>query len=183
MKSKGIPLSLGKQCQKALMRGSKHCRTTRLPFENAKDCLLSLKKSLQNLHKKSLFPYNPQKVFLMVAQNSFGGCGSPELKCRRRWRRKRGTLSLFTRLQSFLRLGGHKVTDLDFTFFAYCSKWPDKSPHSWILYGVDGVHGVSPSDDKMILVGLSIVISHLLLWSGSLPQRSAVVCHCSYAGF
>lgn len=28
---------------------------------------------------------------------------------------------------------------------------------------VDGVHGVSPSDDKMILVGLSIVISHLLL--------------------
>ncbi|XP_028117121.1 uncharacterized protein LOC114314826 isoform X2 [Camellia sinensis] len=60
MKSKGIPLSLGKQCQKALMRGSKHCRTTRLPFENAKDCLLSLKKSLQNLHKKSLFPYNPQ---------------------------------------------------------------------------------------------------------------------------
>ncbi|KAI8030230.1 hypothetical protein LOK49_LG01G03378 [Camellia lanceoleosa] len=56
-------------------------------------------------------------------------------------------------------------------------------PHSWILYGVDGVHGVSPSDDKMILVGLSIVISHLLLWSGSLPQRSAVVCHCSYAGF
>ncbi|CAL5367105.1 unnamed protein product [Camellia sinensis] len=182
MKSKGIRLSLGKQCQKDLMRGSKHCRTTRLPFGNAKDCLLSLKKSLQNLHKKSLFPYNPQ-VFLMVAQNSFGGCGSPELKCRRRWRRKRGTLSLFTRLQSFLRLGGQKVTDLDFTFFAYRSKWLDKSPHSWILYGVDGVHGVSPSDDKMILVGLSIVISHLLLWSGSLPQRSAVVCHCSYAGF
>ncbi|CAL5324717.1 unnamed protein product [Camellia sinensis] len=191
MKSKGIRLSLGKQCQKDLMRGSKHCRTTRLPFGNAKDCLLSLKKSLQNLHKKSLFPYNPQvllqcaypaKVFLMVAQNSFGGCGSPELKWRR-WRRKRGTLSLFTRLQSFLRLGGQKVTDLDFTFFAYRSKWLDKSPHSWILYGVDGVHGVSPSDDKMILVGLSIVISHLLLWSGSLPQRSAVVCHCSYAGF
>ncbi|CAL5324721.1 unnamed protein product [Camellia sinensis] len=188
MKSKGIPLSLGKQCQKDLMHGSKHCRTTRLPFENAKDCLLSLKKSLQNLHKKSLFPYNPQvllqrKVFLMVAQNSFGGCGSPELKCRRRRRRKRGTLSLFTRLQSFLRLAGHKVTELDLTFFAYRSKWPDKSPHSWILYGVDGVHGVSPSDDKMILVGLNIVISHLLLWSGSLPQRSAVVCHCSYAGF
>ncbi|CAL5369559.1 unnamed protein product [Camellia sinensis] len=191
MKSKGIRLSVGKQCQKDLIRGSKHCRTTRLPFENAKDCLLSLKKSLQNLHKKSLFPYNPQvllqraypAVFLMVAQNSFGGCGSPELKCRRRWRRKRGTLSLFTRLQSFLRLGGHKVTDLDFTFFAYRSKWPDKSPHSWILYGVDGVQGVSPSDDKMILVGLSVVISHLLLWSGSLPQRSAVVCHCSYAGF
>ncbi|KAI8030231.1 hypothetical protein LOK49_LG01G03379 [Camellia lanceoleosa] len=60
MKSKGIPLSLGKQCQKDLRHGSKHCRTTRLPFENAKDCLLSLKKSLQNLHKKSLFPYNPQ---------------------------------------------------------------------------------------------------------------------------
>ncbi|XP_028117135.1 uncharacterized protein LOC114314830 isoform X6 [Camellia sinensis] len=166
MKSKGIPLSLGKQCQKDLMHGSKHCRTTRLPFENAKDCLLSLKKSLQNLHKKSLFPYNPQ-VLLQ----------------RRRWRRKRGTLSLFTRLQSFLRLAGHKVTELDLTFFAYRTKWPDKSPHSWILYGVDGVHGVSPSDDKMILVGLNIVISHLLLWSGSLPQRSAVVCHCSYAGF
>ncbi|KAG5528736.1 hypothetical protein RHGRI_029407 [Rhododendron griersonianum] len=62
VKSKGI-LSPGKQRLKDLMNGSKHYRTKKLPFENAKDCLLSLKKSLQSLHKKHLFPYNP-KVLL-----------------------------------------------------------------------------------------------------------------------
>ncbi|XP_042508358.1 uncharacterized protein LOC122084296 isoform X3 [Macadamia integrifolia] len=29
------------------------------PFKNAKDCLLSLKGSMKNLHQKNLFPYNP----------------------------------------------------------------------------------------------------------------------------
>ena len=67
MKSKGIPLSLGKQCQKDLMHGSKHCRTTRLPFESAKDCLLSRIKSLQNLHNNSLCPFNPQVLLQRCA--------------------------------------------------------------------------------------------------------------------
>ncbi|PSR88005.1 Threonine protease PRSS50 precursor [Actinidia chinensis var. chinensis] len=57
MKSKGIPVSLGKQYQKDFMWAN------RIPFENAKDCLLSLKKSVQSLHQKKLFPYNP-KVLL-----------------------------------------------------------------------------------------------------------------------
>ncbi|CBI33272.3 unnamed protein product, partial [Vitis vinifera] len=30
------------------------------PFKEAKECLLSLKNSVENLHQKSLFPYNPQ---------------------------------------------------------------------------------------------------------------------------
>lgn len=59
VKSKGI-LSPGKQRLKDLKNGSKHYRTKKLPFENAKDCLLSLKKSLQSLHKKHMFPYNPK---------------------------------------------------------------------------------------------------------------------------
>lgn len=36
------------------------CTTERLPFERATNCLLELKTSIENLHHKNLFPYNPQ---------------------------------------------------------------------------------------------------------------------------
>ncbi|XP_019185374.1 PREDICTED: uncharacterized protein LOC109180318 [Ipomoea nil] len=39
------------------------CRTERLPFQHATNCLLELKTSIENLHYKNLFPYNP-KVLL-----------------------------------------------------------------------------------------------------------------------
>nr|GMC59554.1 uncharacterized protein LOC109180318 [Ipomoea batatas] len=39
------------------------CRTERLPFQHATNCLLELKTSIENLHHKNLFPYNP-KVLL-----------------------------------------------------------------------------------------------------------------------
>lgn len=31
-------------------------------FENAKGCLISLKESVENLHQKNLFPYNPSAL-------------------------------------------------------------------------------------------------------------------------
>lgn len=43
--------------------GCKQRLTTRWPYEEAKECLLSLKISVDSLHKKQLFPYNP-KVLL-----------------------------------------------------------------------------------------------------------------------
>nr|GMC67439.1 uncharacterized protein LOC109180318 [Ipomoea batatas] len=39
------------------------CRAERLPFQHATNCLLELKTSIENLHHKNLFPYNP-KVLL-----------------------------------------------------------------------------------------------------------------------
>lgn len=30
------------------------------PYKDAKECLLSLKDSVENLHRKKLFPYNPE---------------------------------------------------------------------------------------------------------------------------
>ncbi|XP_021300896.1 uncharacterized protein LOC110429272 [Herrania umbratica] len=35
-------------------------RTGEQPYQQAKDCLLSLKNSMENLHLKNLFPYNPE---------------------------------------------------------------------------------------------------------------------------
>ncbi|KAF5736106.1 hypothetical protein HS088_TW14G00240 [Tripterygium wilfordii] len=40
--------------------GCKHYKTSGQPFKEGKDCLLSLKKSVENLHGKNLFPYNPE---------------------------------------------------------------------------------------------------------------------------
>lgn len=54
-----IPLSLPKRCMREDVYASRQHRTTRLPFEDATDCLLSLKSSLLSLHRKKLFPYNP----------------------------------------------------------------------------------------------------------------------------
>ncbi|KAK2981028.1 hypothetical protein RJ640_012187 [Escallonia rubra] len=47
--------------------GSKHLRTNKLPFEDAVKCLLSLKKSVENLHQKNLFPYNPDVLLRRIA--------------------------------------------------------------------------------------------------------------------
>ncbi|KAK8717517.1 hypothetical protein V6N13_044783 [Hibiscus sabdariffa] len=49
------PLSLEKK-----FKGYVEYRHTEQMYELAKDCLLSLKKSVENLHRKNLFPYNPE---------------------------------------------------------------------------------------------------------------------------
>ncbi|KAL8117564.1 uncharacterized protein LOC141662018 isoform X2 [Apium graveolens] len=54
-----IPLSLPKRSMREDVYAIRQHRTTRLPFEDAMECLLSLKSSLLNLHRKKLFPYNP----------------------------------------------------------------------------------------------------------------------------
>ncbi|CAL1408777.1 unnamed protein product [Linum trigynum] len=40
----------------------------RLAFIEAKDCLLSLKVSIENLHRKNLFPYNPKALIQRLAK-------------------------------------------------------------------------------------------------------------------
>ncbi|XP_052878716.1 uncharacterized protein LOC108476553 isoform X1 [Gossypium arboreum] len=52
---KTIPLSLEKK-----FNGNLEYRHTKQMYELAKGCLLSLKKSVENLHLKNLFPYNPE---------------------------------------------------------------------------------------------------------------------------
>ncbi|XP_034689394.1 uncharacterized protein LOC117917281 isoform X1 [Vitis riparia] len=56
----GIPMSLEKECMRKHNYGHKECGSRGQPFKEAKECLLSLKNSVENLHQKSLFPYNPQ---------------------------------------------------------------------------------------------------------------------------
>lgn len=53
--SKTIPLYLEKK-----FVGGLEYRYGEQAYEQAKDCLLSLKKSVENLHLKDLFPYNPE---------------------------------------------------------------------------------------------------------------------------
>lgn len=53
------PLSQPKRCMTEDVYTSRQHTTTRLSFEDAMECLLSLKNSLLNLHRKKLFPYNP----------------------------------------------------------------------------------------------------------------------------
>ena len=59
VKNKGIITSQEKEYKRD--HGSQHYITK--PFEDAKECLLSLRNSVESLHKKNLFPYNP-KVLL-----------------------------------------------------------------------------------------------------------------------
>uniref|UniRef100_F6HRY6 Protein Lines C-terminal domain-containing protein n=1 Tax=Vitis vinifera TaxID=29760 RepID=F6HRY6_VITVI len=56
----GIPMSLEKECMRKHNYGHKERGSREQPFKEAKECLLSLKNSVENLHQKSLFPYNPQ---------------------------------------------------------------------------------------------------------------------------
>ncbi|XVF61898.1 hypothetical protein PTKIN_Ptkin08bG0171600 [Pterospermum kingtungense] len=53
--SKTIPSNLEKE-----FKGAPEYRYGEQAYEQAKDCLLSLKKSVESLHKKDLFPYNPE---------------------------------------------------------------------------------------------------------------------------
>lgn len=53
------PFSLPKRCMAEDVHTSRQHRTTTLPFEDAMECLFSLKRSLLNLHRKKSFPYNP----------------------------------------------------------------------------------------------------------------------------
>ncbi|KAJ7944381.1 Protein Lines [Quillaja saponaria] len=50
--------SVDKECKGELKYNFKCYRSQ--PFNEAKKCLLSLKKSVENLHQKNLFPYNPE---------------------------------------------------------------------------------------------------------------------------
>ncbi|KAJ4714969.1 Protein Lines [Melia azedarach] len=52
--------SFEKECENDLECGSKHYGARRSYYKDAKDCLLSLKISLENLHQKNLFLYNPE---------------------------------------------------------------------------------------------------------------------------
>lgn len=49
-----------KECHSGLEYGYKLCTTRRSRYKEAKDCLLSLKSSVENLHQKNLFLYNPE---------------------------------------------------------------------------------------------------------------------------
>ncbi|CAA0832766.1 Unknown protein [Striga hermonthica] len=57
-------LGLGHKRQKVLhsTHGTKDFTSNTLPFVAARDCLVSLKKSINNLNRKNLFPYNPQAL-------------------------------------------------------------------------------------------------------------------------
>ncbi|GMJ07962.1 hypothetical protein like AT3G50430 [Hibiscus trionum] len=57
------PLSL----EKTLKADVEYRDTTQM-YELAKDCLLSLKKSVENLHQKNLFPYNPKVLLKRLAR-------------------------------------------------------------------------------------------------------------------
>ncbi|XP_065874648.1 uncharacterized protein [Euphorbia lathyris] len=48
--------------EKDVERSWKHDESTRQMFKEAKNCLLSLKYSVENLHRKNLFPYNPEAL-------------------------------------------------------------------------------------------------------------------------
>ncbi|KAM4118014.1 hypothetical protein ACB094_02G168600 [Castanea mollissima] len=61
VKNNGIITSQEKEYKRDHRYGSQHYITE--PFEEAKECLLSLRNSVESLHKKNLFPYNP-KVLL-----------------------------------------------------------------------------------------------------------------------
>lgn len=54
-----VPLLLEMGCKLDDKYGHKHHRTDVKTFEEAKDCLISLKTSVERLYKKNLFPYNP----------------------------------------------------------------------------------------------------------------------------
>lgn len=58
VKNIGILTSLEKECDRDNELACKHYITQ--PFEGARECLLLLRNSVDSLHKKKLFPYNPE---------------------------------------------------------------------------------------------------------------------------
>lgn len=57
---KDISSSLEDKCKRDFGCNHKHYKTTSQLFKKAKNCLLSLKHSVESLHRKNLFPYNPE---------------------------------------------------------------------------------------------------------------------------
>ncbi|CAI9777479.1 unnamed protein product [Fraxinus pennsylvanica] len=66
VRNDGAPSSLEMECKKVQLSDSKHGRNYRLPFVGARDCLVSLKTSIESLCQKNLFPYNPQALLLRL---------------------------------------------------------------------------------------------------------------------
>ncbi|CAI9777478.1 unnamed protein product [Fraxinus pennsylvanica] len=66
VRNDGAPSSLEMECKKVQLSDSKHGRNHRLPFVSARDCLVSLKTSIESLCQKNLFPYNPQALLLRL---------------------------------------------------------------------------------------------------------------------
>ncbi|KAL2504866.1 hypothetical protein Adt_20487 [Abeliophyllum distichum] len=66
VKNDGSPSLLETECKKGQLSDSKHCRKHRLPFVAARDCLFSLRTSIESLCQKNLFPYNPQALLLRL---------------------------------------------------------------------------------------------------------------------
>lgn len=50
--------------------GEKRKVIVRSSFEDAKECLFCLKTSIEDLHEKSLFPYNPSALLRRYVQNA-----------------------------------------------------------------------------------------------------------------
>lgn len=71
VKNNGIITSQEKEYKRDHRYGSQHYITK--PFEEAKECLLSLRNSVESLHKKNLFPYNPKvllKRWVFITMNT-----------------------------------------------------------------------------------------------------------------
>ncbi|KAL2528435.1 hypothetical protein Fot_21036 [Forsythia ovata] len=66
VKNDGSPSLLETECKKDQLSDSKRCRNYRLPFVAARDCLVSLRTSIESLCQKNLFPYNPQALLLRL---------------------------------------------------------------------------------------------------------------------
>lgn len=58
------------------LENTKNEKTSKQPFDDARECLLSLKRSVESLHQKDLFPYNP-KVLLRRLKRFQELCASP----------------------------------------------------------------------------------------------------------
>ncbi|XP_024030792.1 uncharacterized protein LOC21403182 [Morus notabilis] len=59
VKKDEILASIGEECKKGYKKGGEQYRPRRKPYIEAKECLLALKVSVESLHQKNLFPYNP----------------------------------------------------------------------------------------------------------------------------
>ncbi|XP_021633188.1 uncharacterized protein LOC110630150 isoform X3 [Manihot esculenta] len=66
---KDISSSLEDKCKRDFGCNHKHYKTTSQLFKKAKNCLLSLKHSVESLHRKNLFPYNPEVLLKRMQEN------------------------------------------------------------------------------------------------------------------
>lgn len=63
-----ISQSLEKEDEKEFEYTCENHQNKRQPFKEAKDCLISLKASVESLHRKNLFPYNPLVLLKRLSQ-------------------------------------------------------------------------------------------------------------------